>query len=615
MELKNTDFERRIFLSRLLLVSVGLAALLTVIFSRLFHLQIVNYGHFTTKALENRIKIEPLVPTRGLIFSRDGHLLAGNRASFSLVVIPEKITDMSKSLSRLASKLGMDEAELKQNLVNAIGKKFNKHVLKTSLTEKEVAIFSVNRFQFQGFTIVPNLTRVYPLRDQMAHALGYVGRIQPAELKQVDKANYRGTRFIGKTGVEHSLETVLHGKAGYQRVEVNAEGRVIRIVERRDPVPGNNLYLTIDATLQSEAFNALNGKVGSVVAIDPNNGEVLVAVSNPSFDPNLFVGGITQKKYDDLVTSKGRKLFNRFLQGQYPPGSTIKPIIALGALEVGVENSDNHIFCPGFFLLTENGRPYRCWAEKGHGEINMETSIARSCDVYYYQLAQKFGIQGIHDSLKKFGLGKETGIDVAGEKSGLVPSASWKKLVKGKSWYKGETLISGIGQGFMLTTPMQLAHATSILATKGNISTPHFLNYAQSGVEKIYGELEVRKLVLKNKENWDVVRGAMVEVIHGKSGTARSSKLDNGILFAGKTGTAQVSSVDRDLKRLSDEIPIHLRDHALFIGYAPAENPKIAIAVVVENGGSGSRVAAPIAKRVIDKFFVRQSNSFTSSRE
>ena len=614
MELKNSKFERRVLLTRFNLMCVVFVLVALGLVVRLFYLQIQNNEHFSTRSLENRIKIEPLVPARGLIFSRNGKLIAGNSTSFSLVAIPEKIDDMKASLDRLGEKLGLDEAQLEQSLISYKGKSFEKHVLKANLTEKEAAIFAANRFQFPGVSVIPNSSRYYPLGEEMAHVLGYVGRIRSEELKDLDEANYRGTRLIGKTGIEGSLEPLLHGTSGYQRVEVNAEGRVIRVVERRASIPGENIQLTIDADLQSEAFKALSGKVGAIVAIDPNNGEILVAMSNPSFDPNLFVNGITQKQYDALIHSKDRGLFNRFLRGQYPPGSIIKPIVALGALEAGIKRHDVNVFCPGFFRLTEDGRPYRCWAKEGHGNVNMTASIVRSCDVYYYSLAKKFGIQGLHDSLTLFGLGEKTGVNLPGEKAGLVPSVDWKREKLGKSWYEGETLISGIGQGFMLATPMQLAYATSILASKGDAKTPHLFRASKHNFldEINLPQSDSATVVLKNQNNWDLVREAMVQVVHGRSGTARSSTLANGIIFAGKTGTAQVSSVDRELELQPDEIPVHLRDHSLFVGYAPAENPAIAIAVVIENGGSGSRVAAPIAKRLVDKFFAGKSKILTS---
>jgi len=614
MELKNSKFERRVLLTRFNLMCVMFVLVALGLVVRLFYLQIQNNEHFSTRSLENRIKIEPLVPARGLIFSRNGMLIAGNSTSLSLVAIPEKIDDMKASLARLGEKLGFDQGQLEQSLISSKGKSFEKHVLKANLTEKEAAIFAANRFQFPGVSVIPNSSRYYPLGEEMAHVLGYVGRIRSEELKDLDEANYRGTRLIGKTGIERSLEPLLHGTSGYQRVEVNAEGRVIRVVERRASIPGENIQLTIDADLQREAFKALSDKVGAIVAIDPNNGEILVAMSNPSFDPNLFVNGITQKQYDALIYSKDSGLFNRFLRGQYPPGSTIKPIVALGALEAGIKRHDVNVFCPGFFRLTEDGRPYRCWAKEGHGNVNMTASIVRSCDVYYYSLAKKFGIQGLHDSLTLFGLGEKTGVNLPGEKAGLVPSVDWKREKLGKSWYKGETLISGIGQGFMLATPMQLAYATSILASKGDAKTPHLFRAPKHNFlnEINLPQSDSATVVLKNQNNWDLVREAMVQVVHGRSGTARSSKLANGIIFAGKTGTAQVSSVDRELELQPDEIPVHLRDHSLFVGYAPAENPAIAIAVVIENGGSGSRVAAPIAKRVVDKFFAGKSKILTS---
>ena len=610
MEIKNKDSERSIFFSRLNIATVFLVVVLIGIVSRIFYLQILNQEYFTTRAQENRLKIQPLIPTRGLIYSSDGVLLAGNKPTFSLLVVPEKVVDMHESILRLSKLMQLDAGWVGETL-SGLKKvtSFQSVVLKSQLTEEEVATFSVNQLRFPGFVIDSTLVRYYPLGPDMAHIVGYVGKMNFLERSGVDDSNYKGTRFIGKSGVESLQEEILHGTTGHQKVEINADGRVLRVVERKAPISGSNIYLTVSSIMQRQAFDLLEDFSGAIVMLELESGALLASASNPSFDPNLFIDGMPSSTYKKLVNSPGKPLFNRVLQGQYPPGSVVKPLIAIGALESAVDTTGTHVYCPGFYRLNNEGRRYHCWSKKGHGKTDLKNAIARSCDVYYYQLARDLGINRLKESLLSFGFGSKTGVDLLGEKTGLVPSREWKKLTLGESWYPGETLIAGIGQGFVLTTPIQLAQATAILARKGLVATPRYLDYYEStnGLkQEFHGEMSKSvRLRLRHEEHWDVVRDAMVDVVHSDFGTARAARLVNEIKFAGKTGTAQISKVNRDSL---EQKPIALRDHALFIGFAPAYNPKIAIAVVVENGGSGSRTAAPIAKRMMDTFFSNESN-------
>jgi penicillin-binding protein 2 len=436
--------------------------------------------------------------------------------------------------------------------------------------------------------------------------VGYVGRISEADLATIEPAEYRATSHIGKIGVEKARESLLHGSAGYQRVEVNAQGRVLRIVERTPPVPGADLHLTIDARLQLAAIKALDGRKGAVVALDPATGAVLVFASEPSFDPNAFVNGISRALYRQWSTSSDRPLFNRALQGQYPPGSTIKPLVALVGLENGIREPTQKTWCPGWYSLPGDSHRYRDWLRRGHGHVDMKFSIAHSCDVYYYDLAHDLGIIRLHDGLVRFGLGEITGIDVPGEASGLVPSADWKRRARKLPWYPGETLIAGIGQGFMLTTPLQLAHATGIVAMRGEVLIPHFLDQFDGGSSDTVVTPEIYRrpaVQLRDAAFWDQAVAGMVEVVHGPTGTARRSGEGAVVRFAGKTGTAQVFGIAQDVDAKNQELPEHLQDHALFVAFAPIEQPQIAIAVIVEHGGGGSSTAAPIARQLLDVFF------------
>ena len=605
-ELKEPERETRLFLSRIWISVVAMCLGMLVIVLRLAQLQLVNHEHYTTLSQENRLKVVPIPPTRGLIYSRDGVLLADNRPSFSLEVVPEGIKNLDEQVAALRKlvRISDDEIdrfhdELKQK------RRFDTVPVKAGLTEEEVAVFSVNRHRYPGFSIAGHLTRYYPLGEQTAHLVGYVGRISEDELKSIDPGNYAATTHIGKDGVEKSWEGVLHGQVGYQHVEVNAQGRVLRVVERKPPVSGSDLYLSLDTSLQKIAIEALGEEKGAIVAIEPSTGGVLAFVSNPSYDPNEFVNGISRALYASLRDAPARPLYNRALQGQYPPGSTIKPLMALAGLDYGLRTPGDHVFCPGWFALPGDDHHYRCWLKWGHGTVDLKRSIAESCDVYYYTLAKDLGIDRMSAFLGKFGLGRATGIDLPGEPNGLLPSREWKRRTRKLPWFPGETLINGIGQGFMLASPLQLAHVASIVANRGMVIVPHVVGQIEDPVSHSASQASIyerEKVQVRSPQYWNDIIEGMVEVVHGKTGTARRSGEGAPYRFAGKTGTAQLFGIAQDKTVKNEDVQKALRDHALFISFAPVGDPQIAVAIIVENGGSGSGTAAPIARKLFDHY-------------
>ena len=605
--LKDANFERRMFQRRVRWAVVFMGILLFVLIVRLAYLQILNHEHFTTLSRENRLKIVPIVPPRGSIFSRDGTALAENRSSFSVAVIPENAVNLDAAVLELGKLLDLSDEQLESfsKRLNRAGR-FENVTLKSDLNPEELAIFSVNRFRFPGFRIEAGVARHYPLAESTAHVIGYVGRISETDLKVIDQTNYSATTHIGKSGVEKAREGILHGRVGYQRVEVNAQGRILRIVERTPPVAGKDIYLTLDADLQVEAINALDGRRGAIVAIDPASGGILAFVSRPSFDPNEFVNGVSRSLYRTWSTSADRPLFNRALQGQYPPGSTIKPFVALAGLQHGVRTPEQKTWCRGWYSLPGDAHRYRDWLKQGHGEVDLKHSIARSCDVYYYTLAHDLGVERLHETLAMIGFGSITGVDIPGEAAGLLPSPEWKRRTRNLPWYPGETVIAGIGQGFMLATPLQMAYVTSIIANRGEVSIPHFVAHIEDPIDNSSVSLAIYHrphIKLTSETHWDNVIDGMIEVVNGPTGTARRSGNGAVVRFAGKTGTSQVFGIAQDQEVDNDELPEHLKNHALFIAYAPLDVPEIAIAVIVENGGSGSRTAAPIVRRLIDHYF------------
>lgn len=604
--LKDINKESSLLRSRVVIACVFILLSFALLLGRLVQLQVIEYGYFETLSNNNRVKIVPVAPTRGLIFDRNGVILAQNTPSFSLEVVPEDVPDLDVMLANLKQLVDISVAdEDRFRRLQSKTRGFDAIVLRTRLTEEEVARFSVNRHRFPGVDVKARLTRDYPLGSLGVHVLGYVGRLSERDLEKVEAANYRGTTHYGKTGVEEAYEDALHGRVGYQHVETNAEGRTLRVLSREDPVPGANLYLTIDASLQAVSESAFKGENGALVAIEPATGDVLAFVSMPGFDPNAFVAGIDPKSYKELLSSADRPLFNRALSGRYPPGSTVKPFFALAGLEDEVNLSKKHIWCPGWYSLKGHTHRYRDWKKTGHGRVNLIDAIVQSCDVYFYELAHSLGIDRMHEFMVGFGFGTLTGIDLNGESAGLMPSREWKRNARNLPWYPGETLITGIGQGFILVTPLQLAAATATLSMRGLQLRPSVglaVHNVAGGQTTILSTAKAVPVPHSEASNWEIVVNSMVGVVHGPRGTARRIGLDSAYEMAGKTGTAQVFGVAQGEKYDANEIAKKLRDHALFVAFAPVHEPQIAIALIVENGGSGSRTAAPIARQVLDHY-------------
>lgn len=609
--LKNHHLEQVIFQNRIqfAFLVVGLFAL--VLLSRLFVLQVLQYERFRTASDENRIQLVPLPPTRGLIFDRNGKLLADNKPNFSLSIILEKTKNLEETLSLLSTLIEIDEDELEsfKKRSREYHRPFEAIHLRSKLNEKELAILAANRHQLPSVFIEGELIRNYPYLDLFSHSIGYVGRLNQAEQDKLeDPGNYRGSNYIGKTGLEKYYQDALHGKTGLQKIETDAHGKVLRVLEEDLPEPGHNLNLYLDFDLQKLATDLLGDRRGAIVAIEPKTGGLLAFVSRPGFDPNLFVTGISQKNYSELRDSSEQPLFNRIIQGRYPPGSTIKPIVGLAGLEYQKTNWERTIQDPGWFKLDGEDRLYRDWKKTGHGKVNLDKAIFQSCDTYFYDLALKLGINNIHDFMQPFSFGEKTGVDTGPESAGLLPSREWKLKKQRVEWYPGETLISGIGQGFMLATPLQLAVSTAILANKGIIITPKLVQSIEdSNQVKISPVTRSQgKITLSNEENWDLMFKSMHKVVQSREGTAYWSSGRGAVYnFAGKTGTAQVLGIKQDEEYDEDAISLKHRDHALFIGFAPIEDPKIAVAIIVENGGGGSSTAAPLARKIFDAYLVQ----------
>ncbi len=611
---RNTTFkdqrrEARLFSDRVRQAGFVIGGLLFLLLMQLFYLQVVRYDHFTTLSRDNRVSIMPIAPTRGLVFDRNGAILAENLPSYSLELIPEQIENLDTTLAELGHIVEVSEPDLlrfRQLLRQR--RPYEPIPLRVRLSDAEVARFAVDRHRFPGVDIQSRLVRNYPAGELTAHVLGYVGRISIEELRRLDPSVYNGITHIGKIGIERYYEDLLRGTAGLQRIETNAQGRLLRVLEREPAQAGRNLYLNIDLQLQQLAYDALQGEYGAVVAIDPVNGAVLAMASSPSYDPNLFVNGIDQGSYDALRKAPGQPLFNRVLRGQYPPGSTLKPFLGLGGLESRVVGDQHSIACEGAYTLEGDDRLYRDWKKGGHGLTNLRKAIVESCDVYFYDLALNMGIDRIYNYLAPFGFGTVTNIDLVSEASGLLPSREWKRRARQLPWFPGETLITGIGQGFNLTTPLQLASATATLARRGQRQTPRVLYAVQvPGREEIQVQPATGAQVVDiiQTRNWDTVIDAMREVVHGLRGTARGMGRGLQYQMAGKTGTAQVFGIKQDEEYEAEDIEKRLRDHALFIAFAPVDQPRIAVAVIVENGGSGGSVASPVARKIMDAWLLR----------
>ncbi len=608
--MRDQQGELTVFRSRLLMASLAVLVALGTLLARFVWLQVVQREHYYTLAEANRISVVPVVPNRGLILDRNGEVLAANYSAYTLEVTPSKVPSLDKALDELATVIEVSPRDRRRfRKLQEESKSFESLPIRTRLTEEEVARFAVNRYRFPGFEIKARLFRSYPQGEVASHAIGYIGRINDADVKRIDESglttNYKGTDHIGKLGIEGAYERELHGATGSEQVEVDSGGRAIRALSRNEPLSGNNLVVTLDLKLQRVAEEAFQDYRGALVAMDPTTGEVLALVSKPGFDPNLFVDGIDPQNWDALNTSPDRPLNNRALRGQYPPGSTIKPFMALAALEYKKRTPEYSISDPGFYTLPGVAHRYRDWKKEGHGTVNMHRSIVISCDTYYYGLAVDLGIDSIHDYLSRFGLGAKTGIDIEGELQGISPSQEWKWKRFKQKWYTGDTVSVGIGQGYMLATPLQLAAMTATLANGGTPVYPRLLKAVQDARTREMKPLEPRAgpPVAIKPEHLALVKAAMVGVTSA-GGTAVKAGLNAGYTIAGKTGTAQVVGLKQGEKYDASKLREEHRDHALFVAFAPAENPKLAMALLVENGGSGSGTAAPIARVVFDYFLL-----------
>ena len=611
VEFRNAQAEIEQFRRRLAIMAGFVLALFALLLVRFFYLQSVMHAHYDTLAEANRISIVPIPPNRGLIIDRNGVVLAHNYSAYTLEIIPNRVADLDAVIEELAEIVEItpkDRRRFRKLLEES--KRFDSLPIRTRLSDEEIARFAVNRYRFTGVEVKARLFRQYPQGDLFSHVVGHIGRINQRDLEQLEEkgvlANYKGTDYIGKTGLEHSYESHLHGATGYEQVEVDSGGRAVRTLARNSPITGNNLVLKLDAGLQEVVFRAFGDRRGALVAIEPETGGVLAFVSKPGFDPNLFVDGIDPQSWAELNNSPDRPMVNRALAGTYSPGSTFKPFMALAALTYGKRTPQQAISDPGYFMF--GNHQFRDDKVGGHGMVDMYKSIVVSCDTYYYVLANDLGIDAISRFMGSIGFGSRTGIDIPGEAEGVLPSQAWKKKRFRKreqqKWYAGETISIGIGQGYNSYTPLQLAAATATLANDGLMFRPHIVNYldeVRTGERTFIEPKPLRKLDVK-AEHIAVIKEAMIGV--NKEGTGRRAFAGAPYVAGGKTGTAQVIGIKPGEKYVESKVAERFRDHALFIAYAPAEKPKIALAVIVENSGFGARAAAPIAREVFDYYLL-----------
>ncbi len=592
--------------------AVVLICFCVVVFNQ-YKLQVVMHEHYMTRADGNRIKLIPQPPNRGLIYDRNGILLAENRPIHSVELIPEQVKNIPETLAEIARLIEITP-ERQQEFLKEVKhhRRFVSIAVKEHLTEQEVAIIAVNQHRLAGVTLEARLTRHYPFGELFTHALGYIGKINAKELTKLEEdgvsANYAASRDIGKIGLERFYESQLHGQVGFEQVEVNNRGRVIRVLDSKPATSGDDLILSIDMSLQLKAQELIGDNRGAIVAMDPRDGAVLAFYSNPSYDPNLFVHGISGKNYRELLNSPDRPLVNRVTQGVYPPASTIKPHMAVLGLENGTVTEQTRIPDPGFYKLPNYSRPYRDHVKWGHGWVDVYTAITKSCDTYFYDLAVKLGIDKISDYMKKFGFGSRTGIDVMEESAGLMPSKEWKKARHKQSWYPGDTVSLGIGQSYWSVTPMQLALSTAILVNDGQKPTPHMGRYfrSQGKDTSLIAPLQTA-MEVKDHNNWRIAKEAMRQTVMVQGGTGFNAFKGISYSAAGKSGTAQVINMAANQKYDANAIKEIHRDNAMFIAYAPAENPTILVAVALENAGGGGTNAGPIARKMMDHYFTRQS--------
>lgn len=605
LTLKDPQREIHLFNQRTIVLSLIIGMLIVILIARLWYLQVKQHRLYKTLSQQNQLNLLPIEPNRGLIYDRHGILLAENVPVFSLEIVPSRINSVKTTIAQLAQIVSLTERDqrqfykqLKQN------RRLQSVPLRTRLTEQEVARLAVEQYRFPGVVIKARMVRTYPFSEVLVPVLGYVGRINEQDLAKIDQNNYSATNYIGKLGIERYFEHELHGKVGYQQAEMDATGRIVRVLSSTPSVPGKNLQLTIDNYLQQVAEAALGEQQGAVVAIQPATGQILAIVSNPGFDPNYFVDGISTKDFKALQQNPAQPLYNRAIRGQYPPGSTIKPIMALAGLEAGIITPDFSLFDPGWFQLKTSSHIYHDWKRTGHGKVDLNAAIMNSCDTYFYTLAHKMGIHRIDNILARFGYGTRTGIEMHEELPGLLPTPAWKKRTQGHTWYPGDTLITGIGQGYLLATPLQMAVATAIIAMRGKSMQPTLIFSTQMpGQSYVRNPAKPLPIVFNNTAAWQPVIDGMRAVMTNGTGLAHYGKVAYDV--AGKTGTAQVYSLKQNERYNASKISRNLRDNSLFIAFAPVENPEIALAVMVEH----STEAAGIARKVMDYYLYNRGKA------
>ena len=606
--------ESRLFNRRAIVAMLIVVALFSLIIFNQYQLQVVKYQDYQTRSEGNRIKVVPMAPNRGLIYDRSGILLAENRPVFSLELVPEQVSDMDATLAALGTLISLSPEQLDAFLKQVRAqRRFNSIALKEQLTDTEVAIIAANQHRFAGVTVEARLSRHYPFGDLFTHAIGYIGKINSRELQQLEEdgeaANYAASRDIGKIGLERFYQRQLHGTMGYQEVEVNNRGRLIRVLRSVPAVSGQNIHLGLDVGLQLTAQQVLKQQRGAIVAMDPRDGAVLAFYSNPSYDPNLFVHGISSTNYNALLNSRDRPLINRVTQGTYPPASTIKPHLALLGLETNTITAQTKIWDPGYFMLPNSDHRFRDHLRWGHGWVDVYTAMIKSCDTFFYEMGIKLGIDRISDYMSKMGFGEKTGIDILEESSGIMPSRGWKRARHNQPWYPGDTVPLSIGQSYWTTTPLQLVVATAVLLNQGQLPTPHLVTaFSTEQQQTPHAPALTPVIQVVNPDNWQVVMDTMHRTVKDIGGTAYKAFEGASYSAAGKTGTAQLAAIAQDGEYDAESIDERLRDNAMYIGYAPFDKPSIVIAVALENAGGGGSNAAPIARQMLDYYFTAGVN-------
>ncbi|MDY4479085.1 penicillin-binding protein 2 [[Pasteurella] aerogenes] len=606
--IRDKKAERNLFARRALISFIGVLGLSAILLTNLYHLQVTNYDSYQTRSNGNRIKLLPLPPTRGLIYDRYGKLLAENLTFFGLYIVPEKVENLDRTFEELKLIVGLNDADIENfRKERRRSSRYTPILLKSDLTEEHIARFAVNQYKFPSLEVKPYFKRHYLYGEPLTHILGYVAKINDKDverLKNEDKyADYAGTSDIGKLGIERYYEDELHGTVGFEEVEVNNRGKVIRKLREQPAVAGKSIHLTIDLELQRYILNLLGNRKGAVVVLDPKDSSVLAMVSTPTYDNNLFVGGISSADYKRLLEDVNRPLYSRATQGAYPPASTIKPFMSVAALQENVVTPSTTVFDPGYWILPGSTKRFRDWKRSGHGNTDLNKAIAESSDTYFYQVAYNMGIDRVSSWMNHFGFGMPTGIDILEETSGIMPTRDWKQKKYKRPWVQGDTISVGIGQGYWIATPLQVAKALAVLVNNGKVNTPHLMKYIEGDkIEPYKDPLLYEDINEPKQQYWELAKRGMYNVVNASNGTGRKPFIGTNYHVAGKSGTAQVFSLKENQTYNAGNLVKELHDHAWFVGFAPYENPKMVVAVILENAGGGGSNAGPVVRSVMDYY-------------